>query len=81
MIGAWNVFVFRDAVTTPRSGEEHLKGGPEQERGVRRVAPNNPSMEAPGETPVSHGPENTHRSTCGVRHTRRSSLWCEQLGP
>jgi hypothetical protein len=41
---AWIAFVFRDAVTTPYNGDERPEGGPEQERGVRRNTPNNPSM-------------------------------------
>jgi hypothetical protein len=28
----------------------------------------NPSMDASGETPVSHAPENKHRSTCDAHH-------------
>jgi hypothetical protein len=38
--------MFRNAVTTPCNGDERPKGGPEREREVRRIAPNNPSATA-----------------------------------
>ena len=40
-----SLLAFRIAVTTPYNGGERLKGGPDQERGVRREAPNNPLPE------------------------------------
>jgi hypothetical protein len=32
------IAICRDGVTTPCNGDERPKGGPEQERGVRRIA-------------------------------------------
>jgi hypothetical protein len=58
----------RAAVTTPCSGDARPQGGPEQERGVRRIAPNNQSLDAAANTSCFDAPENKHRSTCDPHH-------------
>jgi hypothetical protein len=71
-------FVFRDAVTTPCNGGERLKGGPEQERGVRCEAPNNPSMDAAANLLFLTSRGNKHRSIASARCSRSDAIAAPQ---